>query len=336
MSTGNARRRLRDGHSAPDAAAALEIPRRPRQDGPMPNHLVAGLLPGHPADRIFMTTPDGRRFTYGDVARLSARAAGGACRARRPAGRPRGGAGGEIAGGAFPLSRRASRRRRLPAAQHRLHALRGRVFRRRCAAEGLHRRPGEARGACSRASRRGVAHVETLAADGSGSFADLAAEQSGDFDDVARGPSDLAAILYTSGTTGRSKGAMLTHENLRSNAATLVETWRFTSDDVLIHALPIFHTHGLFVATNVILMAGASMILLPKFDPAEAIALFREGDGADGRADLLHAAARPARADARDGGEACASSSPAQRRSLPRRTGSSASAPATPSSSATA
>ena len=66
---------------------------------------------------------------------------------------------------------------------------------------------------------------------------------------------------------------MLTHANLRSNAATLVEAWRFTADDVLIHALPIFHTHGLFVAASVVLMAGASMILLPKFDPREVAAL---------------------------------------------------------------
>ncbi len=87
---------------------------------------------------------------------------------------------------------------------------------------------------------------------------------------MARSPDDLAALLYTSGTTGRSKGAMLTHDNLASNALALVDTWRFTPEDVLIHALPIFHTHGLFVATNVILAAGASMIFLPKFDP-EAI-----------------------------------------------------------------
>ena len=87
------------------------------------------------------------------------------------------------------------------------------------------------------------------------------------FDDVARGPDDLGAILYTSGTTGRSKGAMLTHDNLASNAATLAATWRFTPDDVLIHALPIFHTHGLFVATNTVLVAGAGMIFLNRFDP---------------------------------------------------------------------
>ena len=87
------------------------------------------------------------------------------------------------------------------------------------------------------------------------------------FEGVARGPDDLAAILYTSGTTGRSKGAMLSHANLLANAVTLASHWQFTSDDVLIHALPIFHTHGLFVATNVVVAAGASLILLPRFDP---------------------------------------------------------------------
>jgi malonyl-CoA/methylmalonyl-CoA synthetase len=79
----------------------------------------------------------------------------------------------------------------------------------------------------------------------------------------------LAAVLYTSGTTGKSKGAMLTHANLASNAIALRDAWRWTRGDVLIHALPIFHTHGLFVATNVTLVAGASMIFLPKFDADE-------------------------------------------------------------------
>lgn len=90
---------------------------------------------------------------------------------------------------------------------------------------------------------------------------------------MAREGSDLAAILYTSGTTGRSKGAMLTHDNLASNALTLVNTWRFTKDDVLLHALPIYHTHGLFVATNTILFSGASMIFLAKFDANEIMSL---------------------------------------------------------------
>ncbi|MBZ9735408.1 malonyl-CoA synthase [Mesorhizobium sp. CA18] len=117
------------------------------------------------------------------------------------------------------------------------------------------------------------ATVLTLGRDGQGTLASQASRQATDFSDVARGPDDLAAILYTSGTTGRSKGAMLSHENLASNARVLVEQWRFGADDVLIHALPIFHTHGLFVATNVVLMAGATMFFEQKFDPARILSL---------------------------------------------------------------
>ena len=87
-----------------------------------------------------------------------------------------------------------------------------------------------------------------------------AAAMPASFDTIDRDGDDLAAFLYTSGTTGRSKGAMLTQNNLLSNAQTLVKEWRFTSDDVLLHALPIFHTHGLFVATNVTLAAGSSIV----------------------------------------------------------------------------
>jgi malonyl-CoA/methylmalonyl-CoA synthetase len=112
------------------------------------------------------------------------------------------------------------------------------------------------------------AKLETLGV-GTGSLLEKANAASAEFADVARGADDLAAILYTSGTTGRSKGAMLSHDNLASNALALVDYWRFTKADVLLHALPIFHTHGLFVATNVILFAGAAMILLPKFDPEQ-------------------------------------------------------------------
>ncbi len=109
------------------------------------------------------------------------------------------------------------------------------------------------------------AHVITLNSDGSGALLDAADHQPADFDTVPRSGDDLAAFLYTSGTTGRSKGAMLTQNNLLSNARSLINAWRFDENDVLLHALPIFHTHGLFVATNVCLLAGASMIFLPGF-----------------------------------------------------------------------
>jgi malonyl-CoA/methylmalonyl-CoA synthetase len=111
------------------------------------------------------------------------------------------------------------------------------------------------------------ATIETLGPDGKGSLSEAADKASSEFTTVSRANDDLAAILYTSGTTGRSKGAMLTHDNLASNSLSLVGFWRFTDKDVLIHALPIYHTHGLFVATNVTLFARASMIFLPKLDP---------------------------------------------------------------------
>jgi malonyl-CoA/methylmalonyl-CoA synthetase len=130
---------------------------------------------------------------------------------------------------------------------------------------------------CDPTARAGVegvaggARVETLDAAGEGSLTDLVSSQADAFETRPRAADDLAAICYTSGTTGRSKGAMLTHRALASNAATLVDLWRFTPADVLIHALPIYHVHGLFVATNVALMAGASLILQPKFEPGAVI-----------------------------------------------------------------
>ncbi|MEM1079071.1 MAG: malonyl-CoA synthase [Pseudomonadota bacterium] len=112
----------------------------------------------------------------------------------------------------------------------------------------------------------------TLGADGQGSFAEAAVQAPAEFETVPRTREDLAAFLYTSGTTGRSKGAMLSQENLLSNAEVLIDFWRFTAEDTLLHALPIFHTHGLFVATNITLLAGGSMIFLPKFDTDAMIA----------------------------------------------------------------
>ena len=111
----------------------------------------------------------------------------------------------------------------------------------------------------------------TLDASGEGSFAKQVRASSPAFGTVPRAEEDLAVILYTSGTTGRPKGAMLTHRNLLSNADALVETWRFTEQDVLLHALPIYHTHGLFVATNVVLRTGGAMIFLPRFDVDQII-----------------------------------------------------------------
>src|ERR1700709_2575081 len=104
--------------------------------------------------------------------------------------------------------------------------------------------PSKADGIGAIAAKVG-ARVETLGADGKGSLTDAAAKAKPDCVTVARADDDLAAILYTSGTTGRSKGAMLTHDNLASNSLALVDYWGFTNKDVLIHALPIYHTHGL-------------------------------------------------------------------------------------------
>jgi len=117
------------------------------------------------------------------------------------------------------------------------------------------------------AARLRLPAVASLGSDGeSGTLIDAAASQSAQFEDVPRTSADLAAILYTSGTTGRSKGAMLTHGNLIANARTLATLWRFTAADRLLHALPLFHIHGLFVAINVTLAAGGSVLLLPRFD----------------------------------------------------------------------
>ncbi len=122
------------------------------------------------------------------------------------------------------------------------------------------------------AAKAGVAHLLTLDGSGAGSLKDAANAAAAGFAPLPRNEDDLAAILYTSGTTGRSKGAMMSHRNLASNAAALAALWGFTKDDVLIHALPIFHTHGLFVATNVTLMSGCALHFMPKFDADDVLA----------------------------------------------------------------
>jgi malonyl-CoA/methylmalonyl-CoA synthetase len=122
------------------------------------------------------------------------------------------------------------------------------------------------------AFRAGVRNAFTLNDDRSGSLLERAAQMSDRHEPVPRSADDLAAILYTSGTTGRSKGAMLTHGNLLSNARVLKDYWDWRPGDVLIHALPIFHVHGLFVATHGALLNGSKMIWLAKFDSKTVIA----------------------------------------------------------------
>ncbi len=123
------------------------------------------------------------------------------------------------------------------------------------------------------AARRDVPHVLTLDDDRCGTLLERAAPLADAFVTVTRTADDLAAILYTSGTTGRSKGAMLSHGNLASNAQMLRHYWRWRRGDVLLHALPIFHVHGLFVASHGALLNGSKMLWLARFDPHEVVRL---------------------------------------------------------------
>jgi malonyl-CoA/methylmalonyl-CoA synthetase len=129
-------------------------------------------------------------------------------------------------------------------------------------------RPADLAGMRELARPLGLLHVYSLDADGQGTLTEACRPVDGDYDvrDVA--PDDTAVLLYTSGTTGRPKGAMLTHANLATNALALHRAWGWRPDDVLLHALPLFHIHGLFVACHCVLLNGTRMILLPKFDVA--------------------------------------------------------------------
>lgn len=238
----------------------------------MANHLFDAIRAAAAREAVFIETAEGRRWTYGDMLEFSGRLAGA------------------LQGlGVTPGDRVAVQVEKSPEAlMLYLACLRaGAVYLPLNTAYTLAEldyfigdaeprlvvvAPKAAEGVRTVAGKHG-AQVETLDEAGGGSLLVLAADAGADFPDAARGADDLAAILYTSGTTGRSKGAMLTHENLLSNALTLRDYWRFTGADRLIHALPIFHTHGLFVASNVTLLAGASMYLLPKFDAGEVLRL---------------------------------------------------------------
>ncbi|MFY0735364.1 MULTISPECIES: malonate--CoA ligase [Aurantimonas] len=235
----------------------------------MTNPLFDGLLAtGRTTpDKCFAILPDGREFTYADVEAVSARFANAlVALGVEPGDRVAVQADKSIealmlylgtvrAGGVFlPLNTAYTPTE----IDYFLNDAKPRVF------------------VCDPAKRDGLAataegagaRLETLGARATdaGSLNAQADAASGEFVTVARQPSDLAAILYTSGTTGRSKGAMLTQDNLLSNAEVLRDYWRFTADDVLLHLLPIFHTHGLFVASNTAMIAGGTMIFLPKFD----------------------------------------------------------------------
>ncbi|MDX3895658.1 malonyl-CoA synthase [Pusillimonas sp.] len=131
--------------------------------------------------------------------------------------------------------------------------------------------PGNLSWVSELAERCGARRVYTLDEHGAGTLDQASADEDERFETVVSQPDDLAAILYTSGTTGRSKGAMLSHRNLYSNAQVLNSYWGWSGDDVLLHMLPIFHVHGLFVGAHGALLAGARMIWLPKLDIEQAL-----------------------------------------------------------------
>jgi malonyl-CoA/methylmalonyl-CoA synthetase len=127
-------------------------------------------------------------------------------------------------------------------------------------------RPADLAGMRDLATPRGLQHIYTLDADGQGTLTEESRSLGDEFDTRRVSPDDTAVLLYTSGTTGRPKGAMLTHANLAANALALHRAWGWRPDDVLLHALPLFHIHGLFVACHCVLLNGTKMILMPKFD----------------------------------------------------------------------
>ena len=225
------------------------------------------LAAGRPVD-LAIDAAD-RRYAYADLDRESARLANALVRQGvRPA-RSRRRPGREVRDEPAALSGHRPRRGGLPASQHRVHLGGTLHFIGDAEPALIVCDPGAKEGG---EDGRGSTAVLTLDRGGKGSLADFAGDESAAFATCPRAADDLAAICYTSGTTGRSKGAMLTHRALASNAATLVDLWRFTPKDVLIHALPIYHVHGLFVAYNVALLAGASMILQPMFERGGVIA----------------------------------------------------------------
>ncbi len=240
----------------------------------MPSHLFATILDGaRDLGRPFIETPAGRRITYRDVVAESGR---GAHALRALGVRPgdRVAVQVEKSPEALLLYLACVRAGAVFLPLNTAYTLAELAYFFEDAAPALAVcDPGRAAGVRELAAARGVRAVETLDGDGRGSIAERAAGLPAEFRDADRGPGDLAAILYTSGTTGRSKGAMLTHENLASNARTLAALWRFGPEDVLLHALPVFHTHGLFTAATTTLVAGGALLFLPRFDADEVVRL---------------------------------------------------------------
>ncbi|WP_310449954.1 malonyl-CoA synthase [Sulfuritalea sp.] len=237
--------------------------------------LLAAHFPKNPAAPC-MILPDGRVWTYGDVERASGRMANLI-----------------VALGLKPGDRVAAQVEKTPEALVLyLAAIRaGMVFLPLNPAYQRHEleyflgdakpglfvcRPQMRALAAELAARTGVPHVLELDDEGRGSLIDAAAAHADAFATAARSTADLAAILYTSGTTGRSKGAMLSHGNLAHNATTLHAYWHFQPGDVLLHMLPTFHVHGLFVACHTTLLNGSAMFFEPKFDAARAMRLLPE------------------------------------------------------------
>jgi malonyl-CoA/methylmalonyl-CoA synthetase len=238
----------------------------------MANHLFDGLSRAGARGATFIETPSGRRWTYGDMMEQSARLAG-VLRALDVKPGDRVLVQVEKSAEAIALYLGTVRAGAIFLPLNTAYTLSEvEYFVGDAEPKLIVCDPARAEPVGLLAARYG-AEIETLDEHGGGSLAELAAAQPSLFADVERGPDDLAAILYTSGTTGRSKGAMLSHDNLTSNALALAALWRFGPDDVLIHALPIFHTHGLFVATNVSLLTAGTMLFLPKFDADEILRL---------------------------------------------------------------
>jgi malonyl-CoA/methylmalonyl-CoA synthetase len=239
----------------------------------MSNQLFDTLFAGHSADSIFIRLTDGGRWSYGDMLQETAKVANALGEAGvRPGDRVAAQVDKSASAIALYLGTLRAGAVFLPL-NTAYTANEIEYFVRDAEPALLVCRPA-AEAALRPIADNVNARLETLDADGhSGSWAKKVEAGTAVFNTVERDKQDLAAILYTSGTTGRAKGAMITHHNLASNAQTLARLWQFTSDDVLLHALPIFHTHGLFVAINTVLVSGASMLFLETFDTNQVLTL---------------------------------------------------------------